>query len=86
MISRGKKVLFLNIHYFVLPWYFLPNKSGPFWYQGQDKEIIKEKINYLLNLSDENWKKTLEENKFIMKFDPENKILKNKIKYLLKII
>jgi len=86
LISRGKKVLFLNIHYFVLPWYFLPNKSGPFWYQGQDKEIIKEKINYLLNLSDDNWKKTLEENKFIMKFDPENKILKNKIKHLLKII
>ena len=55
-------------------------------YQGQDKEIIKEKINYLLNLSDDNWKKTLEENKFIMKFDPENKILKNKIKHLLKII
>tara|TARA_B100000029_G_scaffold505697_1_gene586820 strand:+ start:2122 stop:3267 length:1146 start_codon:yes stop_codon:yes gene_type:complete len=83
LISRGKKVLFLNIHYFVLPWYFLPNKSGPFWYQGQDKNIIKEKIEYLLSLSNEEWSQILEKNKIIMKFDPGNRILKNKIKDIL---
>jgi len=83
LLSRGEKVLFLNIHHFVLPWYFLPDKSGPFWYQGQNAEIIKEKIEYLLSLSESKWKETLAKNKIHMKFDSGNSILKKKIEDIL---
>ena len=83
LLSRGEKVLFLNIHHFVLPWYFLPDKSGPFWYQGQNVEVIKDKIEHLLSLSESEWKETLDKHKIHMKFDIGNSILKKKIDDIL---
>jgi len=82
LLARKKKVLFLNIHHFFgLNWPFLPNdkEEGAFWYKGQDKEKISNKIDYLINLDERDWLKELEKADFNMPFDPQNNILKKLI-------
>ena len=76
LLARGKKVLFLNLNSLTNDWPFLPNDEGPFWYKGKNIDVINKKIQYLLNLSSEEWGRILEDSKIKMNFDPNNSKLK----------
>ena len=41
LLSRGKKVLFLNANTLISDWHFLKKEEGPFWYK------VKKKIRFL---------------------------------------
>ena len=83
LMSRGKKVLFVD------PFYFLgghvinmlaPSPEGPYWYCGHDSSKIEKKIEYLLNISDEEWKEVTKNSPLNMHYDPGNTKLKKLVK------
>ena len=62
LISRGMRVLFLDPFYFVqnsVINMFVDELEGPYWYCGNDPLIIEKKIDYLLKISDEEWRDIL---------------------------
>ena len=83
LLARGHKVLFLDINHYITDLPFLPGDEGPFWYKGQDKKKIMDKIYQLLNLDDDEWKKIVSNFQHKMLFDQDNNILKNVIKKLV---
>ena len=85
LLSRGDKVLFLDIYHFISDLPFLPSKDGPFWYKGQDPNIIKNKIDFMLNLSNSEWHQLLQQSNVAMKFDQNNEILKKLVSEKLKL-
>ncbi len=83
LLSRGKRVLFLDPFYFLGGNYinmFTEENSGSHWYTGHDEKEIFEKIKYLENLKDVEWNKIFNSSPFKIKFDKKNKILKDIIK------
>ena len=78
LLSRGYRVLFLNLDLVSNEWHFLKSLNGPFWYKGTDKNVIIKKINTLINYTDKEWKKILNKSGLKMVFDKGNKKL-NKI-------
>lgn len=83
LLSRGKKVLFID------PFHFLgghiinmltDQQEGPYWYCGSDPKKIESKIDYLLKISNEEWKETLKKSTLKMIYDPGNETLKELIK------
>ena len=87
LLSRGKKVLFID------PFYFLgghiinmltDQQEGPYWYCGSDPKKIESKIDYLLKISNEEWKETLKKSTLKMTYDPGNETLKELIKTKIK--
>ena len=87
LLSRGKKVLFID------PFYFLgghivnmltDQKEGPYWYCGSDPKKIESKIDHLLNISNKEWEETLKKSTLKMTYDPGNKKLKELIKIKIK--
>ena len=87
LLARGQKVLFLDPFYFLGGNYihlFSNSNVGPHWYGGNDEKVIFEKINYLSNLNDSEWKKIIDVSPFKIKHDKNNEILKNIIQENLK--
>ena len=84
LLSRGKKVLFLNANTLISDWHFLKKEEGPFWYKGKRKEKIFKKIKFLLSCSSDKWSKIIQKNKSIkMPFDQNNLQLKKLINKLI---
>ena len=80
LLSRGKKVLFLNANTLISDWHFLKKEEGPFWYKGKNKDKIFKKIKFLLSCGSDKWSKIIQKNKSIkMPFDPNNLKLKKLI-------
>ena len=74
------RVLFLDPFYFVqnsVINMFVDELEGPYWYCGNDPLIIEKKIDYLLKISDEEWRDILETSPLKIKYDPGNKELKD---------
>ena len=82
LLSRGKKVLFLNVNSLVNDWAFLPTEEGPFWYKGKNVEKIIEKIEYMLSLTPKEWQQVLEKSGIKMKYDPGNSRFKKLVNEL----
>lgn len=87
LISRGHKVFFLKPVEFIpgdiTENFLFKSKSGLFWFNGSDKQLIKKKIINLLSLSHTKWKNTFK--KFnTQPYDEGNKVLKKIIINLLK--
>ena len=81
LMSKGHKVLFLNVHSFAIEWPFTENViDGPFWYKGTDKKFILKKIDEMLRINDQEWKEIVKNNFNLMKYDPNNSILHDLIK------
>ena len=59
---------------------FTEDLEGPHWYCGHDVAVIEKKIDYLLNISDEDWKKVMMNSPFKIKYDAGNKVLKELVK------
>ena len=76
LLSKGKKVLFLNVNSLTNDWPFLSTDEGPFWYKGKDQQKILEKIEYMLSLTTDEWKQVLEKSGIKMNYDPGNSKLK----------
>ena len=84
LLSRGKKVLFLNANTLISDWHFLKKEEGPFWYKGKNKDKIFKKIKFLLSCSSDKWSKIIQKNKSIkMPFDQNNLQLKKLINKLI---
>lgn len=84
LLSRGKKVLFLNANTLISDWHFLKKEEGPFWYKGKRKDKIFKKIKFLLSCSSDKWSKIIQKNKSIkMPYDPNNLQLKKLINKLI---
>ena len=84
LLSRGKKVLFLNANTLISDWHFLKKEEGPFWYKGKNKDKIFKKIKFLLSCGSDKWSKIIQKNKSIkMPFDPNNLKLKKLINNLI---
>lgn len=88
LLSRKMKVLFLPIHALLVERWeinreFMDGVEGPFWYKGFDKEIIRNKIKNLLEMSDNVWYQTLSLFGEPVKFDQGNTILKNLLEDIL---
>ena len=85
LISRKKKVLFLNVNHFFIDWEFFKNQpsEGLFWYKGTDKKVIFKKLDYLLNLNEKKWINQLSKFKKNLPYDYKNtkllKIIKSNI-------
>ena len=86
-LGRGNKTILFNIRPNVLPFnsqtfgYLsnLPNR-GPFWLNEVNKKIFQETTDYIINLSEIEWKKVINSYpKDIMKYDFNNSILKRKL-------
>lgn len=87
LLSRGYKVLFLDSRAYLggHPLTIISDKSdGPFWYFGQDRDIIVEKIKKVLELDNQEWIRLIKKYETI-KFDPKNTILKKLINEKLNI-
>lgn len=84
LLARGKKVLFLNANTLINDWHFLKSDLGPFWYKGKDPKIIKDKINFMLRLSQKKWMKILQKSRSQMIFDKGNKKIKKIIYQIVK--
>ena len=70
MFGAGKKVLFINP--FDEQW-LKPVKEGIWYCTGTDTDTISRKINYLLDLNQNNYiSKSSNEMKYIMNFDSSN--------------
>lgn len=77
LLARGNKVLFLNTDRDIYNWHF--TDSCPFWYKGNDLSEIYKKLDYISNISKNNWKKIITKNSALMKFDSGNTLLKSLI-------
>lgn len=86
LLARNKKTLFIDINYFLGSYLdpIINSKEGFFWYQGQEPDVIKRKIDSMLQINNDDWIKLLNESKLKMKLDPNNSILKNLVSKLLK--
>lgn len=82
LLARGSKVLFLSIlelfdkslrH----PYY---DANSLIFYCGLDQELIKKKIDYLLNLDKFAYKKLVKDSNIMIGYDKDNKVLKKIIK------
>jgi len=85
LLSRGMKVLFLDIHHYLggSPLEnIVDSKSGFYWYKGENKKEIEEKILNLFKITNDDWKKNCLNNSPI-KFDPKNSMLKKLVKNLI---
>ena len=82
LLSRGKKVLFLNVNSLTHDWPFLPTEEGPFWYKGKNVKKIIEKIEYMLSLTPKEWQQVLEKSEVKMKYDPGNSRFKKLVNEL----
>lgn len=92
-LSRGNKVIFFSLRTNEIPdngenfgWPYKIRNNGRFWTTRLDKEIIKDKINYLEKLSDADFKKILNKNvKNLINYDFDNLILKKLIRQFVKV-
>ena len=87
LLSRGMKVIFFDLFNFLggspLDGHIWGEKNDElFWYTGNEKKTIKEKIMNLIQMDANNWKEKIKKNKNFL-FDPGNKILKNIVKEIL---
>ena len=85
-IARGKKTAILPIRSILLG---LPDKAygwpvdyqneGPFWTNKPDSDIFIRILDYLFEVSDEQWKKDIESTNFtsLMEYDPGNTIFQS---------
>ena len=82
---KGHKVLFLNINSFAIEWPFKENLiNAPFWYKGYDKKEIFDKVNQMLSLADDEWKKILSNHFDLIKYyDSENSILNSLVEKII---
>ena len=83
LLSRGKKVLFIDPFYFLgghILNMFTQELEGPHWYCGHDPLVIEKKIEYLLNISDKDWKEVVKNSPLKIDYDPGNKTLKELVK------
>tara|TARA_A100001011_G_scaffold398515_2_gene503227 strand:- start:9300 stop:10430 length:1131 start_codon:yes stop_codon:yes gene_type:complete len=76
LLSKGKKVLFLNVNSLTNDWPFLLTDEGPFWYKGKNEQKILEKIEYMLSLNTDEWNQVLKKSGVKMNYDPGNSKLK----------
>ena len=86
LLSRNKKILFIDLLHFFGSAHapFTSTKEDFFYYKGQDPEVIKKKIDHILQIKNDEWIKMLNESSFKMKFDQNNSILKKLVKDLIK--
>lgn len=76
LLSRGKKVIFLNTEEDLFTWHFIEeNHEGKFWHKGRNKFAIFKKFEEILRMSNKNWAEILKNSNTAIKFDPGNKIL-----------
>ena len=76
LLSRGKKVLFLDLYHYVARHSFIPNNSsGLFWTNENSEKEIENKIESLLNIKDNQWNAELQKYNLGLKFDYKNTIL-----------
>jgi|TARA_B110000881_G_C18528759_1_gene491798 surface carbohydrate biosynthesis protein len=85
--AREKRVAFLTIRSqnfenksFNFAWPYKSDDKGPFWTNSYDENYIRKIIDYLLNISEQEWKN--EKKKYldiIMPYDEDNKIFKKYI-------
>ena len=76
LLSRGKKVLFLNVNSLINDWPFLPLEEGPFWYKGKNIKTIEQKLVYMFSINATEWKDILDKSQVSMLYDPGNLKLK----------
>ena len=79
LLARGNKVLFLNTDKDIYKWHFITNKTGLFWYKGENPKEIYEKFHSILNMGNDEWKSHLTNSSVPLTFDRGNKFLKNLI-------
>ena len=89
-LSKGKKTAiisvrgkFLNNNSFKFGWPANLDDKGPFWTNEIDEVYFEKIMNYLISISDQEWRKTilsLLEN--VMIYDYNNTILKNNLRKL----
>ena len=86
LLSRNKKVLFIDLLHFFGSAHapYTNTKEDFFYYKGQDPEVIKKKIDFILQIKNDEWIKKLNESSFKMKFDQNNSILKKLVKHIIK--
>ena len=86
-LAREKKVLFLPFLYKYDDSFKNPYFKKNFFYvvKKNNKKIIYNKLNYLLNLNDLFWKKKLKKSKIKIIFNKNNSILKKEISKITKI-
>ena len=87
LISRGYKVLFLPVNevFGGAKYYHLPERDNSVTERELKQESIIKKIEFLYNLDQADWKDHMNLNDLkLIQFDPENKILKNIVKKLIK--
>ena len=89
LISLGKKVIFIDILYKYENYrknYFSHRygDSGPFWCSGNSSKEILDKISYVKQLSQDEWRNILSKYEMpIQYFDPENRNFKNFLNRLI---
>jgi len=91
-LSKEKKValistrgFFLGVNAFKFGWPKKYDDNGEFWTNEANEDKINEIINFLLNISHEDWKKLLKQYKDdLMIYDPKNTIIKNYFKNIQK--
>ncbi len=85
LLSRGMKVLFLDIYHYLgkSPLQnIVSSNSGYYWYLGNDKKVIEDKIIEVLKMNRETWRQ-VSSNNIPIKFDKNNLILKDLVKNLI---
>ncbi len=86
LLSRNFKVFFIpffgNYNKAQIYPYF-DNLNCPFIHNQNEKDLIVKKLNNLINLNIDEWKKIIKTYAKQIMFDPQNLILKNKIKEIL---
>lgn len=83
LLARGNKVLFLNTEKDNYNWHFASSSDGPFWYKGSNLSEIFKKLEYVLKLNQDEWRKIITESLAPMKFDPGNMVLKKLISEII---
>lgn len=82
LISKGHKVLFLNINsvFFDMPF---KQKNGPFWQKDFDKKLIEKKIKTLLEMSNQDYQKLVKKHFYLNYFDKNNLKLRSLLTNLI---
>ena len=86
-MSRGFKVLFLNIFGEIDKKYTLPyfdEESCPCFIRNVNSKEVFDRINFLLKMSDNEWEKIFLNIKNKVFFDEGNSLLKKKINLIIK--
>lgn len=86
LLSRKQKVLFLNVNHFFFDWELFKKKSnmGLHWYKGNNKKIIFNKLDFLLNMKKDTWEKKLKRFNNNLPYDYKNKKMLKIISSILK--